>query len=170
MYCHRRHRSLGSRSGRSGSARRRRRAGRDRGDGAGSGSADPTVEATGADDIAQVLSGVVDAGPPADIEQGADPALVAVVRDDNGGLSVRRIELTDETDLAQVADDVAASGTLVAASFDAEVTVDEPEGVHASEIVAATTNDPFRSQQWALDRVPFETAWTTTNGRRSSSR
>jgi type VII secretion-associated serine protease mycosin len=35
--------------------------------------------------------------------------------------------------------------------------------VHALE-VAGSENDPMRSQQWALDKVSFESAWSVTSG------
>jgi type VII secretion-associated serine protease mycosin len=35
--------------------------------------------------------------------------------------------------------------------------------VHALE-VAGSENDPLRPQQWALDKVPFEAAWSVTRG------
>ena len=38
---------------------------------------------------------------------------------------------------------------------------DEP--VHALE--SGSENDPMRSQQWALDKVSFESAWSMTRGR-----
>ncbi|MDQ1434764.1 MAG: hypothetical protein QOF59_1580, partial [Actinomycetota bacterium] len=31
-------------------------------------------------------------------------------------------------------------------------------------LVGAGENDPMRTQQWALDRAPFEWAWSTTRG------
>ena len=37
------------------------------------------------------------------------------------------------------------------------VSIEDDAAVHA-----LGTNDPLRPQEWALDRVPFETAWTAT--------
>jgi type VII secretion-associated serine protease mycosin len=34
----------------------------------------------------------------------------------------------------------------------------------AEHTLSAGENDPMRAQQWALDRTPFESAWTTTHG------
>jgi subtilisin family serine protease len=42
------------------------------------------------------------------------------------------------------------------------LSVDTDQPVHALD---AGENDPLRSQQWALDRVPFEGAWNVTRGR-----
>ena len=39
------------------------------------------------------------------------------------------------------------------------VSIEDDAAVHA-----LGTNDPLRPQEWALDRVPFETAWTATRG------
>jgi len=41
------------------------------------------------------------------------------------------------------------------------LSVDTDQPVHALD---AGENDPLRSQQWALDRVPFEGAWNVTRG------
>ena len=49
------------------------------------------------------------------------------------------------------------------------VSVQPDQTVHALE-VAGSENDPMRSQQWALDKVSFESAWSVTRGRGSSSR
>ena len=63
---------------------------------------------------------------------------------------------------AQEASDVAAA----AAQGNDLVTVEAAQPVTALEdpVTATATNDTYRSQQWALDAVPFETAWAATNG------
>jgi serine protease len=43
------------------------------------------------------------------------------------------------------------------------VSVQPDQTVHALEI-AGTENDPMRSQQWGLDQVSFEAAWSVTRG------
>jgi type VII secretion-associated serine protease mycosin len=42
------------------------------------------------------------------------------------------------------------------------LSVEADQPVHA---LGGSENDPLRSQQWALDRVPFEGAWNVTRGR-----
>ena len=44
------------------------------------------------------------------------------------------------------------------------ISVQPDEKVHALE-VSGRENDPLRSQQWALDKVSFESAWSVTRGR-----
>ena len=92
------------------------------------------------------------------------PDLVALVQADDGQLVVERVPLGDGPELAEAAAGIAADGTLVSAAFDEVVQLDEPAAASASDAHASTSNDTYRWQQWALDRVPFETSWSTSTG------
>ena len=125
--------------------------------------------ASSLDDVTEVLTEVAAtadaAAPPTStgpVEP--DPTLVTLVLTDDGHLQLDRVPLEDGIDLAAVAADVVADGELVAASIDATVQLDQPEAVLDGTAIAASTNDAYRSQQWALDHVPFETAWSSGNG------
>ena len=61
----------------------------------------------------------------------------------------------------------AAAGRLVDNAADGGsgptvLSVQADQTVH--EMESAGTNDPFRSQQWALDKTSFQTAWSVTRG------
>jgi subtilisin family serine protease len=75
--------------------------------------------------------------------------LVTVEKALTGPPKIAQTPVDNPDHAGQVAEQKAAGGELVS------VDVDHP--VHA----LAASNDPLRSQQWALDQVPYEQAWST---------
>lgn len=80
---------------------------------------------------------------------------VAVVAPPGGGLAVHPLEVASAAAAARVGGRL---GRLVA------VGIDEP--LHALEATDATEmpGDPYRRQQWALDRTAFEASWSRAAG------
>ena len=103
------------------------------------------VAATAVALLAVLLPSAVAAGAAS----GDDTTMVVVERDDSGGLIVRTFTVTESN-----------SGSFSAATAtDPDVIAVEPIGT-----VQAFVNDPYRSNQWALDRLSFEATWATTDG------
>lgn len=120
--------------------------------------APPVVPLAEAGEIELHLEAVVSAADPA---VGEPVALVTLVADDAGGLTVEHHPLTDPAALATVAAEVASSGELVAAGVDDVVQLVEPA---PDDATGSGADDTWRPSQWALDRVPFEAAWASSNG------
>ncbi len=81
---------------------------------------------------------------------------VAVLRDDSGVVQVEQLDATPSRLAAEVAS-LDAAGDVVALEPD--------QTVHALGMAAPpASSDPLRSNQWALDEVPFEGTWPTTAG------
>jgi serine protease len=74
---------------------------------------------------------------------------LVTVEDTGGRPEITSTQVATADEAAAVAEQAAADGNLVAVEVDAPVHAD------------AVSTDPFRPQQWALDKVKFEDAWAT---------
>jgi len=85
----------------------------------------------------------------ADGSPASQTEMVVVERTEDGGLEVRTYTVNSS----------GAGSFSASAAADPDVLVVEPNAT-----VQAFVNDPYRSSQWALDRLDFEGAWATTDG------
>ncbi|MFN7151537.1 MAG: S8 family peptidase, partial [Microthrixaceae bacterium] len=102
---------------------------------------------------AGVGSDAAPSGDPVD-SQGAGAQVVVVAEDEDG-----RPEIVSTTvhDAASVVDELEADGTLDV------VAIEPPEQVSLATTGVAAT-DPRRSEQWALNDLTIESAWTRSRG------
>jgi len=123
-----------------------------------------TPIASGQDEIASQLSATLD-DAPSPITESAPAQIVSLVQDTDGHVSVQRNQVTGPDGVDAAAASIADAGDLVATGLDATVQMIDPAAeLSVDPTATASSGDPLRSSQWALDRVPFETAWNTTNG------
>ncbi len=78
---------------------------------------------------------------------------VAVARDGSGQLQVERFDASSARQLSAEVASLDATGDVLAVERDRSVVA-----------LGSTGADPFRFDQWALDRVPFEASWSQSDG------
>jgi len=97
----------------------------------------------------------------------------ARAHDADGNVPLTTVErVGDDLDISTVSVSSAEQAAAVAASAaqgNDLLSVEAAQPVAALESsgqshITTATNDTLRAQQWALNAVPFESAWTTTNG------
>ncbi|MGH8971788.1 MAG: S8 family serine peptidase [Acidimicrobiia bacterium] len=81
---------------------------------------------------------------------------VAVTRDESGAVQVERLVASSPRRLAAEVASLGAAADVLALEADHQVS--------ALGSVSPLGFDPLRSDQWALDQVPFEAAWSATTG------
>ena len=91
-------------------------------------------------------------GLPNPVAAQSEPTtLVGLIQTPSGGLQVVTTEVSSPAEYAVATSATVASGMIVGY---------EPQAT----FFAFESNDARRPDQWALDRVPFETTWAETNG------
>lgn len=126
----------------------------------------PGAAAAAASEVA--TEAVADPAIPGDA--GSVPLVVTSI-DAEGRPDIRQVVADDPTSAAQRVRRVAvdtdrAGGDVIAVEADRAVQASsdpsvEPAGTIASQ---ASTNDPIRSWQWALDQFDFQSSWARANG------
>jgi type VII secretion-associated serine protease mycosin len=105
--------------------------------------------------VLAIALAVAVAAPPAEAQSSPQP-YVAVVEDPDGGLTVATFTASALALGLEVAELERVSDVLA-------VTPDER--VSTADVVGGSGSaDPYRPQQWGLDRVPYERSWSETTG------